>query len=514
MKTERLIVFVLVIFLFPYVSIADTVHIYGLTDNAKVNASDANLLKSVKLKLEAARHTVTSSYNVSEKKFKNITADWIIFVGHGVSCSGRISRNADGSGLIHPKYLSWKAKGVLLFACSVIDIGDFGGNFGTKISYCDPADGNYCKNYYDKNVCVDKEIYKNINPAFPDPGLGWEQMAKINGIDYILGFNFKAPEVSSVYGKKVAEGYDLLEKLIDNWISKGIDSEDSFIESWKSDLSSSEQSQDDRDRGYLRCGGTYHHQCDYSLGRKGIWPRVWGKDGYKNWEESIWQYVTEMTVTDYRKCLFTGFDNEAEMHARELCLRGIVNGYEEFNLTDKVNYFDLPKILARASAIEINSNVKIDFDDLCCDCVGVITPEYYKQYCQEDYIKILKAANVIQGTKNNEGVFFVPPENSWVTRSYLYSYVVAAFFGGHPENECSSYGNLKNIKDSSGWFCHSLAAVINCKIIDPTSENDQKLFGISKQNIYPSHEVTRDEVAVVVNRARRLKEAGVTTCYP
>lgn len=533
MRIKRLIVFVLVIFSFPSVSFADNVYIYGLTSNRKINDSDATLLNSITSKLTNNGHTVRSSYNAKNlDEFNGIGngwADWIIFVGHGVSCSSRISRLVNGDGLTYPSQLSWQAKGILLFACSVVDIGDFGsdndaGNYRISNYEClDPIHMKNIEKEYKSKYGESKNFYEIINPAFPDPGLEWERMAKKNNIDYILGFNFAAPLVSDDSGVKTAEGYNLLEKFVEKWISKGIGNEDSFIEAWKSDLSST-QSQDNRDRGYIRCGGRYDNQCTYSLGRKGKWPNVWREDGYKNWEESVWYYgenniAGEMIINDYRDCLFTGFSNEAEMHARELCLRGVVNGYHEegkllFKPDNNINRLEWAKMVRRgAGPMLIPEDEEyqpdfIDYDSKICPKGKDKDDDLCWAY---DYIRDLRAKGVVEGFNN----VLRPKDNT--ERSHILKFVVRAFFGEHTDKNCEDYDNIRDFTDakSPSWFCHYLAAAINCKLIDPSSNNDQQLFpGVSKTKIEPEHEVTRAEMAILVNRARRLKDAGVTNCYP
>lgn len=516
MKMKELIVLILVTFSFPCVSLADTIHIYGLTSDRKENDSDVALLNSITSKLENDGHTVTSSHNVTKKKFKQIEADWIIYVGHGVSCSSRISRNVDGTGLTDPGELSWKANGILLFACSVIDIGDF----GSINPYCDEVDGNFCKKYYDNKPCADADDYKIINPAFPDPGLEWEEMARKNGIGYILGFNFTAPEVSR-HGKKVIEGYNLLVEFIDIWIDKGIEKEESFIKAWKSDLTTSVQGKDDRDRGYIRCEGMYHNGCNYSIGNDGIWPSIYKVKGYKNWEESVWYYgqesiSTEMTIDDYRKCLFTGFANESEMHARELCLRGILHGYEEdgkilFKPKNLITRKELLKIIVRAADIP-HSNAQITFTDLNEGKPLPVEPicggdEYdWPIGCCRDFA----AANIIGGYPDG-----TCRPGSKVNRSELTKIVVNAFFNNNipEESTCAELQDYKiygeDLKEK-GFYCHFIKAAFakNCKIYRSTDS----FPGFTQTNFGPDQPVTREEVAIIVNRARRLKESGVNKC--
>lgn len=118
--------------------------------------------------------------------------DWIIYIGHGNSCSGEIAseimmdkgkpvKKKDGTfehNMISPYELkgvrNWQiVKGILIFGCAVIDIGDFGwqnviggGNDADNcerkciegeddIENCEKKQwnergisGNYCKNYF------------------------------------------------------------------------------------------------------------------------------------------------------------------------------------------------------------------------------------------------------------------------------------------------------------------------------------------------------------------------------
>jgi hypothetical protein len=130
--------------------------------------------------------------------------DWIIYIGHGSSATGKIPGNLKWDEK-HKKYVGtddispgdlqnnerWKGiKGILIFGCAVIDIGDFGwqqslgkGAHGIPAHLCDkyvdtnisniPLPdkgmlGNYCRKYYAYSRDFSK---KPFSPIYSNAGL-------------------------------------------------------------------------------------------------------------------------------------------------------------------------------------------------------------------------------------------------------------------------------------------------------------------------------------------------------
>ncbi|MCI5149273.1 MAG: hypothetical protein D3916_07790 [Candidatus Electrothrix sp. MAN1_4] len=548
--------------------------------------------------------------------------DWIIYIGHGSSCTGGI---ADGEGhgedhLVYPSDLkgrwNWSAvKGVLIFGCAVVDIGDFGWQHTVSNITDDkgiplPDDcndledkkkgikGNYCRKYYKyhaENSTPAQEICSRSE--FPDPGLKWEDLAKENSIRAILGFNFYAPLMSS-------GGEDILMNFLDKWLNEPISNindnliHQPFYLAWKDDLTKPESDINKIERAYIRCDEYYENnqglKCSYSMGRANnlgeskwedddiFWPSIWKKRWGNNWLASGNYQQTwpggesdEMSIDDYKKCIFPdinldntdGFDdafvevrNEVDIHARELCLRGIIKGGDidssrQFKPTSLITRAEVAKMITLGAGLEDEEKEKNDvqFSDLSN---GDPIPDLCKcgdsQSC-EDYslkdrlyswafgcIRELRNKGATHGfpprkDKDEKFATFRPGNN--ITRKELAKFVMLSFFQDQDDYHLSDDGIPKETECSAGslekfiglpdkaWFCSFITAAFNCDIytdedlslaeyenISPTYEN---IFnGLSTTDFGADKQVTRGEVAIVLNRARRLKEAGVKKCFP
>ncbi|MCI5157631.1 MAG: hypothetical protein D3906_04185 [Candidatus Electrothrix sp. AUS1_2] len=509
--------------------------------------------------------------------------DWIIYIGHGNSCTGEIASEIkmdkkgnpvkDENGdfkhnMISPSELAksdhWKlVKGVLIFGCAVVDIGDFGwqnviggGEGKAKKDNCEKGwnergiNGNYCRNYFrihygDENSCSNYSEKYYGSDDFPDPGLKWEDLAKENGIKYILGFNFLAPLIKNG-GEKLLMNF--LSKWLDYYIANNDIYEYYFYVSWKSKLNEKREDKINLwERSYIKCtdsAGNFSKNCMYSMGRSNnlsqnetykdydifwpsIWNEVWSDSGWTDFGKyrPVWPggKNNDMSIDDYRDCIFSDVENdkplipsEAAMHIRELCLRDIVSkDNDKFNPSIHVNRLEWAKMVRRGAGPELipeDEKYEPDFIDYNSKTCPNGKVEGHNLCWAYDYIRDLRAKGVVEGFSDG----LRPTDNT--ERSHILKFVVKAFWGDHAEKNCGDYENIEGFTDAGDpdWFCHYLAAAINCKLIDPSSKDDQQLFpGISETKIDPKHEVTRAEIAILVNRARRVKETSVDeTCYP
>jgi hypothetical protein len=243
--------------------------------------------------------------------------NWIIYIGHGKSCSGQIGLDLNGQQWISPNELKnkahWKGevngeiliKGVLIFGCAVIDIHDYGQQHYRAGPNADDAcakeEGNYCSKYFNAHGggCPNSEL--------PDPGLKWEELARTNGIKYILGFNFEAPKIEK-------GGAEAIGRFLDIWLSDG-GGDDKFLEAWKNPTITSSEIE----RGFIQKGSDGHYW--YSMGRASDKGLIWTK------------LINIKSYREYRSCPFNdiSIDDWYQGAVTSLCLKKIVTLDKLFN---------------------------------------------------------------------------------------------------------------------------------------------------------------------------------------
>lgn len=132
----------------------------------------------------------TDHSDAKEVIFVKNQADWMIYTGHGWSCPGKVKLMNDN---MNPDWfgcenIQWDQdlNGVLLFACSVLDVNDYNNN-------------------YPNDNCKEKDN--------PNPGLKWiNQIKGTDDLDILLGFNASGPLIVGNGGSNT------LEMWRDNWL--------------------------------------------------------------------------------------------------------------------------------------------------------------------------------------------------------------------------------------------------------------------------------------------------------
>jgi hypothetical protein len=436
----------------------------------------------------------TVIFGDTDSHFKNTRGEkvnWIIYVGHGSSCTGKI---APGNGqpwvspidLINNKY--WKVKGVMIFGCAIIDIGDFGLQHsvdGSDTDICDQdkgankgKQGNYCSNYFNAHATCDK-------PEVPDPGLKWEKLARANGISYILGFNFKAPVVYEVDEKgkvKDERGDTAIYAFLDKWFTKGFDNPVNFREAWKENITSGISSGKLIERGYITIGSDSSYL--YSMGRannlggnKIIWPEKWKyQPQWKDLPKMPKQVNGMMSIEHYRTgCYFGDIPNTAwyRKHVIELCeagviakprIEGVIEGVSErlFRPSDNITRAEFVKMLmvSLKGLKECTSN------------------PWHK--C---YVNAAKAYNIMGNEK--------PRPTEKINRAEIAKMVVVA--KGFEKNQCTT-DPFSDVSQKE-WYCPFVLAVKNNGIID----------GYNDKRFKPGKYANRAEAATILNNARKSK---------
>lgn len=286
-----------------------------------------------------------------------IKANWIIYIGHGSSCTGQIGVDPEGSAkgkMIDPEELigknEWKdIKGVLLYGCAVIDIGDYGRQnamAGSAKNNC-KGEGNYCKAYFDvvNRSCPSKD--------FPDPGLKWYELAKANNIKRIAGFNYKAPTFNqgagNVIGAFIIKWEEFNNKTFDD---------DNFIYAWAANKLTSDNS---IERGYIRmsAGGTWYYSMGDNLGlHSGSPNKVMGKDEMDiGYYQQMRNYFVDYNA-DSNKWYVEFFDKSRKA--------GIVNndlGAVDYRPIDKVSRSEFIKMLVKGKYFSQNKEFEIIGND-------------------------------------------------------------------------------------------------------------------------------------------------------
>jgi hypothetical protein len=155
-------------------------------------------------------------------------ADWLIYTGHGSSCYGHIFVR-DTDDLIcteeespacnfKPKkiqgYWTKDLEAVLLFGCSVLDIGDCNDHYNSNY---------YIEEHEGHRGCTKKEE----NPDNPNPGVKWRDALKDTNLT-VLGFNGSGPLISGE-GVAVHNGWI----LVKHWINDVVGYSQDPIDAWK-----------------------------------------------------------------------------------------------------------------------------------------------------------------------------------------------------------------------------------------------------------------------------------------
>lgn len=388
-------------------------------------------------------------------------------------------------------------------------------------------------------------------------------MARKNEIKYILGFNFRAPEIKG-------NGEFLLNNFLRFWLNKPSGDEKAFIDAWKNEqLITGTKT---IERGYIRKGENGKYR--YAMGRASDAPKFTkaGKPNpeyrfFWNWTDfSIWDYikgrdllklegkenkeVSEMEIDDYRNwCIYTDEGiAEYQPHITELCKKGIitdkekVNGEikkrEKFNPKLKITRAEVAKMIVVGARLPESQKKDVKFWDMNnkkpltyrCNCQD-------DEFCKEDTddyawsfgcIRDLKYKNAINGFPPNEKQGenlgrFKPGEN--LTRDGLTKMVMMSFFQdqyafkdtGEPEETPCSAVELNGFKDlpalpKKAWYCAFIEAAVKCDIYQYKDEKNDTFNNFNGNHFGPGETVTRGEVAIVLNRALRLKESGIKSC--
>lgn len=160
--------------------------------------------------------TTTGTAKIEDFIFVKNQADYIIYVGHGDSCTGKIQlRWQDNSrtGFYSPSIIgsNWQEDldGAMIFACSVLDINDCHEEYSN----------DYYINHPDPDVSC--PLSSGKDPDTPDPGRDWlKALSNPYGGPYVLlGYNFAAPLV-----KPGNDGWSILRTWIEHWLKEGISS--------------------------------------------------------------------------------------------------------------------------------------------------------------------------------------------------------------------------------------------------------------------------------------------------
>lgn len=128
--------------------------------------------------------TQIKGFSFKDTIFVKNQADWMIYTGHGASCTGavalRSNTNLLNTDYIKPdefSFLNEDLDGVFLFNCSVLDIKDYNDNYPND--YCDEES--------------------------PNPGLRWIDV--FTNVKLLLGYNYTAPTIIEDNGGVVLEAW-------------------------------------------------------------------------------------------------------------------------------------------------------------------------------------------------------------------------------------------------------------------------------------------------------------------
>ena len=513
-------------------AVADVIYVHGL--NVDSDEREKNLKDKLQ-QIVIAPHTII----FGDERKPSLTAyesmlstggeqvDWIVFFGHGLSSSGKIWANHN---YFYPlgnlmSESNWGTiKGVLIFTCAVLDIGDFGWQ-KTATGYDGPDScdakfpdyregycGNYCGSYYVYNK-------NEVCGSDPDPGLKWAEFARRKNIKYIIGFNSSAPLIGG-------GGAAFAKQFFSNWMNlekKGADDEN-FLKAWKQSLLFKENPEANPsasliERSYLKRGkkGNYF----YGIGRAipesdtgklnwiSLWNPVWS-DKSIELPMSIDQYYKDR----YSRCNFTDVNRNDNpilyFNLMNLCTRGIISEANQerssFYPTVNATLKELSKMVSIAAGIEKYSENQYP-DGLICkegkDCSGYIAGLFAKDIVEgevEPYSFLFPLV----------GVKVVDPEEE-VNRGKFIKMVIKAFFKSDSEKQydCSS---VTTGNKSYAWYCQYILAAKKHNLL--FRDEDQELFGISDGEIDLTKKVKRGEAAILIDRARILKETGVEECLP
>ncbi len=528
---------------------ADVIYVYGLTNTTtgkiEDNTVEGNLRNSLKIivgnkheiifddnrsLVNKGNYSTYGSADILKRTASPKHADYIIFFGHGLSSSGSIyddyydidpSKNPDSIFSPLKDFLYHKGwtdiKGVLIFACSVIDIGDFGWQRLKKegfVEYCDAncsslegCEGNYCLN--------------------PNPGLQWEELARRNNINYILGFNYMAPLLKN-------SGDKLVENFFSTWmkLEENSPADENFLKAWKGKVLIDKAKL--IERGYIEKipSGDYNYSMgranNYDNDKELYWPENWqfawenkkdknGQDYFlPKWPamNANGKFASSMSVDNYYRiilypsCNFKDVTKKEQpilyYNLRNLCTKKIVSGRDMFYPTVNAKLEEISKMIVKAANIKKYS--------------GDQDPEGFKCKNISDcgYIKDLFAEKIIE----SEIEMVIPllvgkikeiDPNEEVDRGKFIKMIMMAFFKHFPEKpyDCSS---ITTTDSRYVYFCQYFLAAKKCNLL--FRDEDKSVFGITNGKIDPKQKIKRSEAAILIDRARILKETGVEQCLP
>jgi hypothetical protein len=305
-----------------------------------------------------------------------------------------------------------------------------------------------------------------------------------------------------------------------------------FLEAWRQEL----VIRDDRDnlgeiidnegartieRAYIKKGNGNDYY--YSMGRANnfdnkkelYWPESWQFAWEENYYLPTWiekksngdfkpsMSVDHYYIEKYPKC---HFDDVKKKNApilyynlRNLCTREVISGdRNNFYPTVDASLAAVSKMIVKAAGIK-REPIKENFD-----CKKKENGRF-KFGC--DYIDDLVKNEIIEG--KNFFDFNFDPEST-VDRGYFMKILMNAFFKGPPNKEynCPSVITDKNFfgkEKTKQWYCQYFLAADNCGIL---KDDLLKIDG----KISPKINIKRGEAAILIDRARILKETGIEKC--